>query len=84
MRNSLRIVIVLFAVLICLPRHLWADEAADVALVKGMFERMNLDYPGLENVKAVWEKGDLHAAEAAYLEFWRNRDDHVILWIGSV
>ena len=55
MRNSLRIVIVLFAVLICLPRHLWADEAADAALVKGMFERMNLDYPGLENVRAAWE-----------------------------
>ena len=79
-RNSLRIVIVLFAVLICLPRHLWADAAADAALVKGMFERMNLDYPGLENVKAAWEKDDLHAAEAAYLEFWRHRDDHVILW----
>ena len=80
MRNSLRIATVLFAALICLPLHLFADEAADVALVKGMFERMNLDYPGLENVKAAWEKGDLHAAEAAYLEFWRERDDHVILW----
>ena len=72
--------LVLLFVLHGLPASVSADEAWDVALVKRMFSRINLDYPGLEKVKAAWEKGKPEAAESAYLDFWRKRDDHVILW----
>lgn len=52
----------------------------DSALVRAMFARMNLGYRGLERVQAALARDDLPAAEAAYLQFWRERDDHVVLW----
>ena len=45
-----------------------------------MFNRMNLDYPGLETVKAAVEAGDDAAAEAAYLAHYRARKPPVLDW----
>ena len=55
-------------------------EGADGEAIRAMFARIDLAYPGLEKVKAALDRDDLPAAEAAYLEFWRTRDDQAILW----
>lgn len=52
----------------------------DDALIAGMFERMALDTPGLEAVSAAIETADLSAAEAAYLEHYRDRQQPVLDW----
>ena len=45
-----------------------------------MFNRMNLDVPGVEAVKAAVEVGDYPAAEAAYLAYYRARKPPVLDW----
>ena len=45
-----------------------------------MFNRMNLEVPGLEEVKAAVEVGDYPAAEAAYLAHYRARKPPVLDW----
>ena len=45
-----------------------------------MFNRMNLDAPGLEAVKAALEVEDCSAAEAAYLAYYRTRKPPVLDW----
>ena len=45
-----------------------------------MFNRMNLDTPGLEVVKAAVEVGDYPAAEAAYLAYYRARKPPILDW----
>ena len=45
-----------------------------------MFNRMNLDVPGVEAVKAAVEVRDYPAAEAAYLAYYRARKPPVLDW----
>ena len=71
---------VVVALVLSIPHASCAADDADAAAVRAMFGRMDLDYPGLEKVKAALARDDLPAAEAAYLRFWRERDDHVVLW----
>ena len=58
------------------------SEIDDTKIVE-MFGRMNLDYPGLEKVRAAVEAGDYQAAEAAYLEHYRSRKQPVLSWRNS-
>ena len=48
--------------------------------VADIFNRMNLDAPGLEAVKAAVKTGDYPAAEAAYLAYYRVRRQPVLDW----
>jgi len=76
-----RLIAILLSTLILTVGHAASgSEKGDSALVRAMFARMNLDYSGLEKVKAALARDDLPAAEAAYLQFWRERDEHVVLW----
>jgi len=61
------------------PNEIQASLDPD-KIIAAMFNRMKLDHPGLEEVKASIAREDLPAAEAAYLEFWRRRTDNVVLW----
>ena len=45
-----------------------------------MFNRMNLDTPGLETVKTAIKVGDYPAAEAAYLAYSRTRKPPILNW----
>ena len=45
-----------------------------------MFNRMNLDTPGLETVKAAVQVKDYAAAEAAYLAYYRTRKPPILDW----
>ena len=45
-----------------------------------IFNRMNLDAPGLEAVKAAVEAGDYPAAETAYLAYYRARKPPILDW----
>ena len=45
-----------------------------------MFNRMNLDTPGLETVKAAIETGNYPRAEAAYLAYYRARKPPILDW----
>lgn len=42
-------------------------------LEERVFELLNLDYPGLEQVKAAYQSGDKGAAAEALLKYYRNR-----------
>lgn len=44
-------------------------------ICKENFEILNLNYPGLENVKTNYEKGDLENAAKCLLDYYRNRSD---------
>ena len=44
---------------------------------KKLFEVINLDYPGLEKVKAYYEKGEYYFAANALLDYYRLRTDVV-------
>ncbi len=57
-----------------------AADDADTKAIRAMFSRIDLNYRGLEQVNRALGAGNLVAAEAAYLEFWRTRDDQAILW----
>jgi len=48
--------------------------------IRRMFNRMNLDTPGLDRVQEALRCDDLTTAEAAYLDFWRTRTDRKIIW----
>jgi hypothetical protein len=43
----------------------------DNGKIVDMFNRMNLEYPGLEKVRDAVEAGDYPTAEATYLEYYR-------------
>ena len=62
------------------PTVFHAEDNADAETIRAMFARVNLDYAGLEKVKAAFADDDLPAAMAAYLEFWRTREDRRVLW----
>ena len=51
------------------------NNAGGDALVPRLFEVINLDYPGLEKVKAYCEKKDYNSATSELLEYYRNRED---------
>ena len=51
-----------------------------MSCIVDMFNRMNLDAPGLEAVKAAIEAEDCPAAETAYLEYYRARKPPVLDW----
>lgn len=55
-------------------------EGSDTDAIRTMFTRIDLDYPGLQNVKSALNRDDLPAAEEAYLTFWRERQDRKVLW----
>ena len=48
--------------------------------VVDIFNRMNLDTPGLETVKAAVEVGDYPTAETAYLAYYRARKPPILDW----
>ena len=51
------------------------DESGVSGEVTGdVFTKLNLDYPGLEEVKKCYEAQDLSGAAAALLEYYRNKD----------
>ena len=51
------------------------DESGVSGEVTGdVFTKLNLDYPGLEEVKKCYEAQDLSGAAAALLEYYRNTD----------
>ncbi len=52
----------------------------DDALIVAMFGQMRLDSPGLEDVSAAVGAGDYAAAEAAYLQHYRAREQPVLDW----
>lgn len=51
------------------------DNGGSETSVPRLFEVINLDYPGLEQVKAYCEKKDYNSATSALLEYYRNRED---------
>ena len=51
------------------------NNAGGDALVPRLFEVINLDYLGLEKVKAYCEKKDYNSATSELLEYYRNRKD---------
>ena len=53
------------------PSEITETTIAD--LDEGVFELLNLDYPGLEKVKTYYENGKLGNAARAMLEYWRTR-----------
>lgn len=54
-----------------LPFESGDDSGIDVEV----FELINLDYPGLERVKEAYEAGNIYAAGAALLDYYRLRTD---------
>ncbi|MGE9297219.1 MAG: alginate lyase family protein [Puniceicoccales bacterium] len=50
------------------------DSEIDPARLEKLFAALNLDYPGLEEVKAFYNAGDLDAAGLALVEYYRARD----------
>ena len=67
-------------VLLSIPTASRGAEGADTEAIRTIFARIDLDYPGLKNVKAALSRDDLPAAEEAYLTFWRERQDRKVLW----
>jgi len=58
------------------------EEASDSLSVRirRMFNRMNLNTPGLDKVNKALECGDVVTAEAAYLDVWKTRTDRKVIW----
>ena len=58
----------------------WGTEESPVAndaIDSNLFEVINLDYPGLGNVKSYYEEGEYYFASRALLEYYRTRTDVV-------
>lgn len=51
------------------------DNGGSETSVPRLFEVINLDYPGLEQVKAYCEKKDYNSATSELLDYYRNRED---------
>lgn len=51
------------------------DNGGSETTVPRLFEVINLDYPGLEKVKAYYDKKDYSSATSELLEYYRNRED---------
>ena len=51
------------------------DNGGSETTVPRLFEVINLDYPGLEKVKAYYDKKDYVSATSELLEYYRNRED---------
>lgn len=51
------------------------DAKADSVIADGLFDIINLDYPGLEKVKAYQEEGQDYLACYELLKYYRNRSD---------
>ena len=56
----------------------YRDPAEDQS--RALFERLNLDYPGMEKVKAAVDAGDFGAARAAYVQHYRDRTKPALFW----
>ncbi|MCD4823201.1 MAG: hypothetical protein K8S55_01225, partial [Phycisphaerae bacterium] len=55
-------------------REYWANPLRKFTVSeKRLFEELNLNYPGLEKVKAAWEKGDPAAAKEELLKYYKTR-----------
>lgn len=63
----------LFALFFLLVAIAASAADADIAINAKAFSMLDLDRPGLENVKAAWQKGDTTAAAAALLDYYRHR-----------
>lgn len=50
------------------------DNGGSETSVPRLFEVINLDYPGLEKVKAYYDKKDYNSATSELLEYYRNRE----------
>lgn len=55
-----------------LPQDETGEEGAE-AVSREVFDLLNLDYPGLENVKSALEEQDTLSAAKNLLEYWRTR-----------
>lgn len=66
-----RLVLIIFA-LAALSLNLCAEEPAH------LYSLLNLDYPGLEKVKAAAQKGDFKKADKELLKYYRTRSSIVI------
>lgn len=51
------------------------DIPSNDEIAAGIFEALNLDYPGLETVKTNYENGQYYMAAKALLEYYRTRTD---------
>ena len=51
------------------------DNGGSETTVPRLFEVINLDYPGLEKVKAYYDKKDYVSATSELFEYYRNRED---------
>lgn len=59
-----------------IDRYLPQDETGEevtTAVSREVFDLLNLDYPGLENVKSALEEQDTLSAAKNLLEYWRTR-----------
>ena len=56
-----------------IDRPLPLPEGNDEDIETGIFSMLNLDYPGLEEVKSLYEAGEYYKAAYALREYWRNR-----------
>ena len=79
-RQRITLTVFAVAVLLSVPIVSRGAEDADTKAIRQMFSRIDLDYPGLDQVKAALDRDDLPTANAAYLEFWRMRKDRRVLW----
>lgn len=53
--------------------ELTPENKTDAELNVSVFEQLNLDYPGLEQVKQYYEAGENYLAASALLEYYRTR-----------
>lgn len=51
------------------------DPDPDATIDEKVFDVINLDYPGLENVKTAFEAGDKYTALVKLLDYYRTRVD---------
>lgn len=56
-----------------IDRTLPAPDGDDEAIETDVFTMLNLDWPGLEQVKAYYEDGEYYKAAYELREYWRNR-----------
>lgn len=57
--------------------ELTPESSAPATIDEELFDILNLDYPGLNNVKSALESKDTTAAVSALIEYWRERTEIV-------